>query len=78
VSRGYEVIKTGNGSAALERLKEDKIDLILLDVMMPGLNGYDVCKKIKEVDRLKSIPVVMITALQSKEGRSRGLHIKAF
>lgn len=73
--RGYDVIKAENGSEALEKINESSVDIILLDVMMPVMNGYDVCRKIKKDSRHKGIPVVMITALQSKEDRI--LSIKA-
>ncbi|MDO8281201.1 MAG: response regulator [Thermodesulfovibrionia bacterium] len=75
--RGYEVIKTDNGASALEKINEGGIDLILLDVMMPGMNGYEVCTKIKSDDRHKKIPVVMITALQSKEDRIKSIEAGA-
>lgn len=75
--RGYEVIKAENGSAALKNINEDRIDLILLDVMMPDMNGYEVCRKIKEDNRYKSTPVIMITALQSKEDRVKSIEAGA-
>lgn len=66
-SRGYEVIKSDSGIDALDRLRADHIDLVLLDVMMPGMNGYEVCRIIKGDDSLRHIPVIMITALTSRE-----------
>lgn len=53
------------------------IDIVLLDVMMPGLSGYDVCRKIKENDMLRNTPVIMITALTAKEDRIRGIEAGA-
>lgn len=58
---GYEVILAADGAEALARLKQDKPDLLLLDVMMPELNGYDVCFKMKFDPDLKPIPVILLT-----------------
>ena len=73
IPRGYEVIKAKNGEEALERIKGQEIDLILLDVMMPKIDGFEVCKKIKENPLTQLIPVVMVTALADKESRIKGL-----
>ena len=59
---GYEVIWEDNGSSAIESVKTNKPDLILLDVMMPVMDGYQVLKKLKEDEELKNIPVIMLTA----------------
>lgn len=75
--RGYEVIKAANGEDALNKIKGDNVDLVLLDVMMPGMNGFDVCRIIKDNDKHRNIPVVMITALRSKEDRIRGIEAGA-
>ncbi|MCX7823673.1 MAG: response regulator [Syntrophobacterales bacterium] len=76
-STGYEVVKAPDGVSALEILKKDKIDIVLLDVIMPGMNGYEVCRKIKEDELLSHIPVIMITALDSKEHRIVGIEAGA-
>lgn len=77
VPRGYEVIKTQHGKDALERIADQKIDLILLDVMMPEMNGFEVCRLIKENERYRNISVVMITALRSKDDRIKGIEAGA-
>jgi response regulator RpfG family c-di-GMP phosphodiesterase len=69
VPQGYEVVLAADGAEALIKITERAIDLVLLDVMMPKLNGYDCCRMIKEDVRSRSIPVVMITGLQSKQDR---------
>lgn len=61
--RGYEVVCVSSGLAAFQVLYEDRPDLILLDVMMPGMNGYEVLKKLKADDSTREIPVIMLTAL---------------
>ncbi len=64
---GFDVIATNSGDEALEKLKEFTPDLILLDVMMPGINGWEAAKKIKEDPKLKSIPIAMLTVKSSEE-----------
>ena len=61
---GFEVITAGNGKEALEKLEQHggSIDLVLSDVMMPGIDGFDLCVKIKQSERLSRLPVVLITA----------------
>jgi|Deesub1362A_J573_1020465.scaffolds.fasta_scaffold06510_3 DNA-binding response OmpR family regulator len=64
---GYEVIEAESGKEGLEILEKDKIDLVLLDVVMPGMNGWEVCRKIKADEKLRQIPVVMFTVYDSRE-----------
>lgn len=77
VPKGYEVIKAEGGKKALDIIKERKIDIVLLDVMMPDMNGYEVCKRLKSDERFRNIPIVMITALASKDDRIRGIEAGA-
>jgi two-component system alkaline phosphatase synthesis response regulator PhoP len=58
---GYKVIEAKNGWEALKTLEKTKPDLILLDVMMPGINGWEVCSMIKKEEATKDIPVAMLT-----------------
>ena len=59
---GYEVIKAENGNECLERLKNDVPDVVILDIMMPGMNGWDVAARIKENSKWNKIPIVFLTA----------------
>ncbi len=77
VANGYEVICASNGKDALLKIKTRKIDLVLLDVMMPELNGFEVCREIKESKEFTNIPVIMITALNAKEDRIKGIEAGA-
>jgi CheY-like chemotaxis protein len=77
VPRGYEVVKAWNGREALEKIGSQNIDLVLLDVMMPMMNGFEVCRTMKNDERYRNIPVVMITALTSKKDRIRGIEAGA-
>ncbi|MEC9236472.1 MAG: response regulator, partial [Pseudomonadota bacterium] len=73
VSEYYDVITATNGEDALRRVKEDGPDLVLLDVMMPGMDGFEVCKRIKEDPQTSHVPVVMVTALTDVQDRVKGL-----
>jgi len=73
----FEVITAMNGLDALEAIARNKPDLVLLDVMMPGLDGIEVCKRIKANPATQHIPVVMVTALDQPEDRVRGLNAGA-
>jgi CheY-like chemotaxis protein len=63
VPNGYEIITANDGSKAVAIIIEKKPDLILLDIMMPGLDGYSTLAKIKENKTISKIPVVMLTAM---------------
>jgi CheY-like chemotaxis protein len=71
---GYEVSEAGTGEECLKKLKDEKPDLILLDIMMPILDGWEVSKRIKEDEETKDIAVVMFTVRTSEESRSKSLH----
>ena len=77
VPYGYNVILSTSGEEALEIISQQKIDLVLLDVSMPGLCGFEVCKRIKDDERHQNIPVVMVTGLTSKEERIKGIEAGA-
>jgi len=72
-SDGYEVIKAGDGGEALHIVATKEIGLVIMDVMMPGIDGYEACRRIKSDERYRQIPVIMITALDSKGDRIRGI-----
>lgn len=73
----YETLTVSDGYQALKAVAEDHPDLVLLDVMMPGLDGFDVCRRIKENPKTTHIPVVMVTALGGREDRVHGLNVGA-
>jgi adenylate cyclase len=75
--KGYEVATAVSGQEALEKIRDESIDLVLLDVMMPDMNGYEVCRAIREDARTTLLPVVMVTALDAKEERVKGLEAGA-
>ena len=69
----YEIYTAMNGYDAISQLEEYKPDLILLDVMMPDISGFDVCKIIKSDERFSNIPVIFLTALDTQDGELEGL-----
>ena len=69
----YEVITASNGPEALAACEQGGIDLILLDIMMPGMDGFEVCGRLKADPATQHIPVVMVTALDQPSDRVRGL-----
>jgi adenylate cyclase len=75
--KGYAVGTAADGTAALEKLAVDAPDLVLLDVVMPGLSGYDVCRKIRENPRTALLPVVLVTALDPQQERVKGIEAGA-
>ena len=70
---GYEVITAKDGKSALKKAGEDSPDLIVLDVIMPDMNGFEICRLLKKSDRTKDIPVIMLTVLAHEEDLSKGL-----
>ena len=73
----YSVLLAENGVEALKIAAEDQPDIILLDVMMPGMDGYEVCRRLKADPQTAHIPVVMLTALNETADRVRGLEAGA-
>jgi len=71
-SKGYAVTGVRDGKSALDAIAADRPDLVVLDVMLPGLDGFEVCRAIKENPLTSSIPVVMLTAKKSSNDLERG------
>ncbi|MDG1437042.1 MAG: PleD family two-component system response regulator [Rickettsiaceae bacterium] len=77
LSEYYTVITANSGIEALKILSQNKIDIVLLDIMMPGMDGFEVCKQIKANTETTHIPVVMVTALSDIQDRVKGLEAGA-
>lgn len=75
--QGYEVIPASDAERALEQVAAGPPDLILLDVMMPGMDGYEVCARLKQNERTRLIPVIVLTSLSDLEDRIRGIEAGA-
>ncbi len=71
--KGYQAITAASGAEALARIDADRPDLVLLDVMMPGMSGYEVCQAIRADPAHCMLPVVLVTALDPAQERARGL-----
>ncbi|MGD9778241.1 response regulator [Methanomethylovorans sp.] len=69
----YEIIRAYNGKEALEKARSEKPSVIILDVMMPDMNGYEVCKVLKTSVETQFIPIIMVTALSGKDEKIKGL-----
>ena len=74
---GYAVEIAESGKEAIEALKQKRIDLILLDVMLPDTDGYSLCQNIKESNETRDIPIILLTGLDSVENKVRGLDVGA-
>lgn len=76
-SKGYLVTGVMDGRAALEEIKMNRPDLVILDIMLPEIDGFEVCRRIKESSETKTIPVVMLTAKKSTQDVERGKQVGA-
>jgi putative two-component system response regulator len=76
-SRGYEVTTATNADAAIAAIQAQHPDLILLDVIMPGRSGYEICRELKDNPETRLIPIVMITGLTDMESKVRGIEAGA-
>jgi len=76
-SEGYQLVFAENGKEALEKARELIPDLMLLDVMMPDMDGFEVCQHLRNDQRLAELPIVIVTALDDRESRLRGLEVGA-
>ena len=73
----FDVVTATNGFEALEICERDECDIVLLDVMMPGMDGFEVCRRLKSNPETLHLPVVMVTALDQTADRVRGLEAGA-
>ena len=70
---GYATVSADNGPACLQMLGKEPVDVIVLDVMMPGMDGLQVCERLRESEAWRGIPVMLLTAKDDLETRSRGM-----
>jgi len=75
--KGYAVVTAATGAEALDKVEVERPDLVLLDVVMPGMSGYEVCRKIRETPATAILPVVMVTALDPAQERIKGIEAGA-
>jgi len=75
--KGYAVVTAASGAEALEKIDKEQPGLVLLDVMMPGMSGYDVCRKLRQNTATAMLPVIMVTALDPTQERVKGIEAGA-
>jgi two-component system cell cycle sensor histidine kinase/response regulator CckA len=71
--QGYEIVQAASGEEALGKLSGNQIDLILLDVMMPGMDGFEVTRRVRQDDSHRLLPIILVTALRETEDRVKGI-----
>ena len=76
-TEGFEIVQATNGSEAIQRAKEKKPAIILLDIMMPKVNGFDVLKMMRADKELKDVPIIVLTALIQDVDRAQGKKLGA-
>jgi putative two-component system response regulator len=75
VHNGFQVVCASSGTDALLKIKSQPIDLVISDITMPGMDGIDLCRKVKADPKLSDIPIIMVTGLSSHEDRIRGIEV---
>jgi len=78
VPRGYEMVSVASGEDALQKIKTGTIDLVLLDLMLPGMDGLQVSRKIKDNKKYRNIPIIMLTAHTGVESYIKSLSKEVF
>lgn len=73
--RGYQVLLADGGQAAIDTLVDHEVDVVLLDVMMPNMDGFAVCRELKKTPRTASLPVILLTARDDMETRATGMNL---
>jgi len=73
VGQGYEIVRAASGEEALEKLVHNQIDLILVDVMMPGMDGFEVTRRVRQDDKHRLLPIILVTVLREAEDRVKGI-----
>lgn len=76
-SAGYEVISSTDAAVGLEMAMKQKVDLIVLDVMIPVINGFNICRLLKSQEKYKKIPIVLLTSRSQEEDRKIGFEVGA-
>jgi CheY-like chemotaxis protein len=74
---GYKILIAMDGTSGLHRIHKALPDLILLDIMMPGIDGFETCRQLKESEKTRDIPVIFMTALASSGDKVKGLSLGA-
>jgi two-component system, OmpR family, alkaline phosphatase synthesis response regulator PhoP len=74
---GYEVLTAADGEEALRKIEQDRPDLVVLDIMMPKMDGYEVCRRLRDDEDLRTLPVILLSAKGRPIDRETGLEVGA-
>jgi DNA-binding response OmpR family regulator len=74
---GFEVIEARNGLEAVEKAQQERPDLIILDIKMPRMNGYEACRRLREIESLRDVPIVFLSAKGQRQEIEEGLSLGA-
>jgi CheY-like chemotaxis protein len=77
VTEGYNLVSVSSGWQALQYLEQNHVDLVVLDVMMPHMDGFTVCERIKTHDQWRQTPIILVTAFWNQEQMDRGIAVGA-
>ncbi len=76
-ARGYQVLTASGGEAALEQVRSGTPDLVVSDILMPGINGYELCRRLRAQSATALLPVILVTSVEANEERVKGLEAGA-
>jgi DNA-binding response OmpR family regulator len=76
-SEGYDISEAIDGEQGMEKIKEGNVDLVILDILLPGIDGFEVLSRVKEDSSVSSIPVVILSNLGQKEEVEKGMQLGA-
>lgn len=74
---GYDVLKAEDGEEALQKIKDEKPDLVLLDMMLPKIDGFEICRMVKFDEATKAIPIIVLSALSEQKDREKAIECGA-
>jgi CheY-like chemotaxis protein len=74
---GFSVVKACSGADALEKIAQEQFDLIILDIIMPEMDGFEVCQRIRQTNSYTETPIMMLTAKSGEEDKERGIEVGA-
>lgn len=70
---GYEVATASNGRNALDKIAHEAFDLLVLDIIMPGMDGFELCRRIRAIEAYRAVPIIMLTAKSSPDDKQQGI-----
>ncbi len=71
--KGFEVISAATGKLAIDKIGVDEFDLVLLDIMLPDIDGFEVCRQIRKDPRTAAVPIIMLTGKKAQDDHDRGV-----